>query len=127
MTNNGSKWLRREKRLAIYLRDDFSCLYCGQKLFFQLDMLTLDHLKPRIKNGHHGESNLVTACKYCNDSRGDKSWHDFAKNNDVISKINRHRRRSIQTRKKVAKCIIEQYPYWQETLLAAVYDDELGE
>ena len=121
---HGSKWLRREKRLAIYLRDDFSCLYCGQKLFLQLDMLTLDHLKPRIKDGHNGEHNLVTACKVCNNSRGDKSWRKFANDNDVISKINRHRRRSIKKRKEVARCIITQYPSWQESLLAAIYDED---
>lgn len=26
---NGSKWIRPEKRLAIYHRDGFACIYCG--------------------------------------------------------------------------------------------------
>ena len=27
---NGSKWIRPEKRMAIYLRDGLACVYCGE-------------------------------------------------------------------------------------------------
>lgn len=32
----GMNWIRKDKRLAIYMRDGMACVYCG---------LTLDHLK----------------------------------------------------------------------------------
>ena len=28
--NRSSKWLTPEKRAALYLRDDFRCVYCGE-------------------------------------------------------------------------------------------------
>lgn len=37
----GSKWIRRAKRLAIYERDWFRCVYCGEA---DASKLTLDHL-----------------------------------------------------------------------------------
>ena len=67
---NGSSWIRRRKRLAIYDRDDFRCLYCGA----QADrdgtgtsevVLTLDHY-----DGHSNEpGNLVTCCLSCNSAK----------------------------------------------------------
>lgn len=65
---NGSNWIRREKRLAIYSRDGFACVYCGS-----IHRLGLDHLQPREVGGTHDASNLVTACVTCNSARQDKS------------------------------------------------------
>lgn len=73
----GMNWIRQEKRLAVYLRDSLACAWCG----FSLEegaQLTLDHLKPHSKGGSNHESNLVTACKRCNDSRGARSQVGFA-------------------------------------------------
>lgn len=69
-------WIRQEKRLAIYLRDGCACVWCG----FSVEdgaQLTLDHVKPHSKGGGNHESNLVTACKRCNDSRGNRSVAKF--------------------------------------------------
>jgi 5-methylcytosine-specific restriction endonuclease McrA len=46
-------------------------------------MVTLDHLVPRNPlvahgNGGNESTNLVTACKSCNSSRGDRPWLDYA-------------------------------------------------
>jgi 5-methylcytosine-specific restriction endonuclease McrA len=74
----GMNWIRQEKRLAIYLRDSLACVWCG----FTLEAgakLTLDHLKPHSKGGSNHESNLVTCCKRCNDSRGARSQAGFAR------------------------------------------------
>lgn len=68
-TWNGSKWIRPEKRLAIHLRDNLCCLYCGSSVE-DAAALTLDHLKPRSKGGSNCASNLISACKKCNSSRG---------------------------------------------------------
>lgn len=76
----GSNWIRREKRLAIYLRDDFRCVYCGKSLknVRKPKYRTLDHVIPVI-NGKPDNTadNLVTCCKACNDSKGARSFMDF--------------------------------------------------
>ena len=74
----GMNWIRQEKRLAIYLRDGLACCYCGKGIENNIQ-LSLDHLKPRIKNGSHHESNLITCCIKCNSSRQDKKLHTFLK------------------------------------------------
>lgn len=74
----GMNWIRQEKRLAIYLRDGLACCYCGKGIENNIQ-LSLDHLKPRIKNGSHHESNLITCCIKCNSSRQDKKLNAFLK------------------------------------------------
>lgn len=68
----GMNWIRQEKRLAIYMRDGLACVYCLKGVEDD-EILTLDHLKVYSKGGSNHESNLVTACKTCNSSRGTKS------------------------------------------------------
>lgn len=72
----GSKWIRREKRLAIYLRDGLACVYCGLSVEDGTS-LTLDHLTPFSSGGRHHAENLVTACFRCNSSRGARDWQEF--------------------------------------------------
>lgn len=75
----GGNWIRKERRLAIYLRDNFQCVYCGRDLKgMQPNDVTLDHLLPRCAGGTNETANLVTACKSCNSSRQDKPWIDYA-------------------------------------------------
>jgi hypothetical protein len=72
-------WIRKEKRLAIYLRDEFHCAYCGRALRDEAaENVTLDHLLARSAGGSNDASNLVTACRSCNCSRQDRPWVDFA-------------------------------------------------
>jgi len=73
---HGSHWIRQERRLAIYLRDGLACCYCNTTV--EEDILTLDHIIPYSKGGTNLSHNLVTACKKCNCSRGDRSIEDFA-------------------------------------------------
>jgi len=72
------RWIRLEPRLAIYLRDDLTCAWCGQSARDGVE-LTLDHCKPRNKGGDNKPSNLVTSCFTCNSSRGEKSLSKFSK------------------------------------------------
>ena len=65
----GSNWIRRGKRLAIYARDDHRCVYCGADLAAQV--ATLDHVRPRELGGSNQESNLVTCCLGCNSAKQD--------------------------------------------------------
>ena len=76
---HGSKWIRPEKRLAIYIRDGVRCAYCGQDLRNAAPAeVTLDHLLPRIAGGDNQATNLITACRPCNSSRQDSPWVDYA-------------------------------------------------
>jgi 5-methylcytosine-specific restriction endonuclease McrA len=54
-------------RFNVFLRDRFSCQYCGSK-----EDLTFDHLLPRSRGGHTTWSNVVAACSPCNLRKGDK-------------------------------------------------------
>ncbi len=63
-------WIRPEKRLAIYLRDGFRCVYCLVDLHDADPRdITLDHIKCQADGGDNSEGNLVTACRSCNSSR----------------------------------------------------------
>lgn len=73
----GQKWIRNEKRLAIYLRDGLSCVWCGAAVEDGVQ-LTLDHLIPHSAGGKNEATNLITGCKRCNSSRGDRSVEAFA-------------------------------------------------
>ena len=52
-------------RFNVFLRDKFTCQYCGSK-----NELTFDHLLPRSKGGKTDWNNVVTACTCCNVKKG---------------------------------------------------------
>ena len=52
-------------RFNVFLRDRFSCQYCGGG-----EELTFDHLLPRSKGGLTDWKNVVTACSTCNVKKG---------------------------------------------------------
>ena len=45
------------------------CVYCATPL--ALDTATLDHVHPRARGGTANPGNLVTACRRCNQLKGD--------------------------------------------------------
>ena len=53
---------RRLSRKEIFLRDNYTCLYCGR----ETKQLTLDHVMPRYRGGAHSWENVVSACTSCN-------------------------------------------------------------
>ncbi|MFH0942449.1 MAG: HNH endonuclease [Chloroflexota bacterium] len=53
---------RKLSRLEIFVRDNFTCQYCGA----QTRQLTLDHVSPRYRGGEHTWENVVSACPACN-------------------------------------------------------------
>lgn len=68
------------KRMKIYLRDGWQCQYCSikasvkpNKKQIHIKELTLDHITPKSKGGSSLPSNLVTACKKCNQRKADRT------------------------------------------------------
>jgi 5-methylcytosine-specific restriction endonuclease McrA len=60
-------------RFNVFLRDKFTCQYCGSH-----EDLTFDHVIPRSKGGLTTWENVVTACSCCNLRKGDKLPKDAA-------------------------------------------------
>jgi hypothetical protein len=62
-------------RKNIFIRDNFTCQYCGIK--YHYSKLTYDHVIPKSKWNHSGSStcwkNIVTACCRCNRKKGNKT------------------------------------------------------
>ena len=100
---HGMNWIRQEKRLAIYMRDDMSCLYCGRTLEDGV-VLTLDHLVPYVMGGDNRATNLVTACRSCNSKRQAMRLNRWIEHlaielnagaGETHRRIRRHRRRKL--------------------------------
>ncbi len=61
----------RFSRENVYLRDDYTCQYCQKE--FPPSQLTLDHVVPASKNGKKTWSNVVTACRKCNQRKANRT------------------------------------------------------
>jgi len=58
-------------RFNLFLRDGFSCVYCGAT-----EDLTFDHVVPRSRGGKTAWDNIVTACSTCNLRKGGRMPKD---------------------------------------------------
>jgi hypothetical protein len=111
----GMRWCRSERRLGLYLRDGLACVWCGATIESGAT-LTLDHIVPYANgggtwgNGGNENTNLVTACKRCNSSRGRRSIEAFARAiggdraEDILGHIETTRARPVDV--KAAKALI---------------------
>lgn len=112
--NGGSKWCRKDKRLAIYLRDRFTCLYCLKDLHGADPRdVTLDHVDGDHKHNH--ESNLCTACRSCNSAKQDLPLNRFA-GPETRAHIRRNCKRSLTKYRKLAKAILSGEVGFEETI-----------
>ena len=55
-------------RRNIYVRDHFTCQYCGRKP--PREDLTIDHVLPKSRGGRSEWENVVLACQRCNAKKG---------------------------------------------------------
>ncbi len=67
------EYVKPQKRVAftrfnLFLRDEFSCQYCGAT-----NDLTFDHVIPRARGGVTSWENVVAACGSCNLRKGSKT------------------------------------------------------
>lgn len=78
----GSKWITRKRRNAIYARDSWACVWCmcpvSPGAYRTDEPATLDHMIPRTQGGCNTNHNLITACMSCNRARGDMPAHLYA-------------------------------------------------
>ncbi|MGB0749943.1 MAG: HNH endonuclease [Magnetospiraceae bacterium] len=61
-------------RFNVFLRDYFSCQYCGHR--FPAPELTFDHVIPRARGGTTRWDNVVAACSPCNLRKGSRMPRD---------------------------------------------------
>ena len=69
------KYQRPPRRVAftrfnVFLRDRFTCQYCGVAL--AASALTFEHVIPRSRGGQTTWANIVTACMPCNTGKADR-------------------------------------------------------
>lgn len=67
----------------VFRRDGYACRYCG----IDHVPLTVDHIVLWEENGATHESNLVSACKKCNRTRGNMNYRDWLKSDYYIGKM----------------------------------------
>ena len=63
------------RRELIFVRDEFQCVYCGER--FDPELLTVDHVQPKMRGGDRSGGNLVTACGACNARKGSLRLAEF--------------------------------------------------
>jgi 5-methylcytosine-specific restriction endonuclease McrA len=58
-------------RRLVLARDAYTCQYCGAQP--NRAMLTIDHVLPRSRGGAKSWENVVTACRSCNQRKGNRT------------------------------------------------------
>ena len=76
MTSPDAKKLWRR---AVKEHFNCTCVYCGNN--YELHQLTIDHVKPKSKGGEDIATNVVPACRRCNQEKGSMNWLVWFRNN----------------------------------------------
>ena len=61
-------------RRNVLVRDQYTCQYCHKE--FHAAHLTMDHVIPISRGGETTWENVVTACKKCNNKKGNKMLYE---------------------------------------------------
>ena len=84
-------------RRAVFVRDDFTCQYCGVRITMKTG--TRDHVVPRSRGGPDVLSNVVAACRSCN-------FKKDARTPDEAGMALKHRPRALSDDEKVM-CLLK--------------------
>jgi len=125
----GMNWIRKDLRLAIYLRDGMACMWCGRSIE-DGERLELDHVVPHSHGGSDSADNLICSCGKCNASRGNRSIAVFARHvaqyvnhgvtaRQITTAIKQHVAMPVKPYRDEAKQIISRRPRWQAALESA--------
>jgi hypothetical protein len=71
---------KRKWRQSIKEKWNYECAYCGET-----ENLTLDHIVPRSKGGSDRVTNVLCACKECNNDKGHQIWSQWFLAQDFFS------------------------------------------
>lgn len=89
------EYIKRERRIARQLRKSSwwkrkcasgRCYYCNSKV--HPEELTMDHIVPVIRGGRSTKSNIVAACKECNNKKKymlPMEWEEYLYNLSIFS------------------------------------------
>jgi len=69
-------------RETVFLRDDFTCAYCGRRGV----KMECDHVIPVSRGGSNDLENLVASCFDCNRSKRDKTIEEWMANPNASSR-----------------------------------------
>ena len=107
-----ARWILPEKRAAIYIRDRFTCCYCGSDLrHANRKEIGLDHLISRHHGGSNAATNLSTCCGLCNSSKGARDYNEYATGGS-LARI--ERTRVLPVNVDLGRALIEGYgPEWE--------------
>ncbi len=104
--HSGGSWCSRRIRLAIFLRDRGTCLYCLADLHGSDPRdVTIDHVVPRSAGGGNESGNLVLCCRSCNCKKQDLSLVRFA-GPEARAHIRRNVKRSMARYLKLADALL---------------------
>lgn len=109
-SNLTKNWLRRDKRVALLLRDDRRCVYCTAG--YAQGVLTADHIAERAgAEPNNGWSNLVTSCMLCNSTKRHDGIEALAQRRQldltgIRARIQNQRRRGLKQRRKQAQGLL---------------------
>ena len=96
-------------RKNIYIRDGYTCQYCG-KVFSARD-LTLDHVIPKSRGGSSRWENLVAACNACNRRKDDKTTDEAG-----MKVLRQPRPLTIHTSRGMIRLAGHEEPSWRKFL-----------
>lgn len=72
----GRQYIPKKIRLAVYERDNYTCVYCDRNLYDDFKSKTgkiaIDHFVPYMGRGEDEIENLFTVCKRCNSAKYSK-------------------------------------------------------
>jgi 5-methylcytosine-specific restriction endonuclease McrA len=91
----GIQKISKLRLMRLYNAARWSCIYCGR--FCRLS-ITIDHVVPLSKGGNNEISNLVPACKQCNNAKSDMSLGEFAHKNGTTKRDYKDRIHRLRVR-----------------------------